>query len=135
MTQISTHELAALLGLSERSVRDLARRQILIREGRGFDRDASVKSYCGHLHAAATGKRGPGSVSAATEERTRLARLQGDALELKNKLASGELVYEADVESSTEELVIKTRTAVLQQPDRILAELPHLTRHDQAGVV
>ncbi len=116
MTQIATHELAALLGLSERSVRDLARRQILIREGRGFDRDASVKSYCAHLRAAATGR--PSTATVAVE-RARLLRLQADRVEREAEREAGQWVRHDDVEIAQTRFVLELRTALLALPSRL----------------
>jgi phage terminase Nu1 subunit (DNA packaging protein) len=124
MTEISTRDLARLLGVAERTVRDIAARPggILVRAGRGFDRDESVRNYCAHLRRAKTGQRGEG-VAMASEERRRLARLQADALELKIKRESGALIAESVVESEWAEIVTRVRNAILIEPERIGAEL------------
>ncbi len=98
-------------------------------EGKGFDRDASVKAYAATLRRAATGKRGVAK-STASEERTRLWRLQADAQEAKNRAARGELVSQSEVESTWAEIVVACRNAILAAPERIWADLPHLTPFD-----
>jgi phage terminase Nu1 subunit (DNA packaging protein) len=91
MTEITTAVLARLVGLSERSVRDLARGQIFVRAGRNtFDQEASVKAYCASLRRAATGKRGDGKAFAAvTDHRARLLRIQADRAQFAMDVEAG----------------------------------------------
>ena len=42
-------ELADLIGVSPRSITDLAKRGIVVRAKRGFDEHKSVRGYCDHL--------------------------------------------------------------------------------------
>ena len=53
MSTIATvTELADLFGVDRRTVSGLAKRGIILRSGRGFDRDDSVRRYCAHLARA-----------------------------------------------------------------------------------
>lgn len=112
---ITTAALAAKLGISPRTAREYAARGIFVRLGRRFDADASMLAYAAALRRAATGKRGDGR-STASEERGRLARLQGDALEIRNQVARRELIAEAEVEATWSEIVTRTRDAILAAP-------------------
>jgi|SRR5271165_460568 len=132
MTTVTTAELAAQVGVSDRTVRELARRGIFVQTGRGrFDQEASLLAYCAHLRREKSGKRGGGAVFAdAGNERTRLAAAQADAQEMKNKVAAGKLLPEAEIETVWTELVLATRNAILATPARIQSDLPHLTAYD-----
>src|ERR1700680_945206 len=82
-------ELADLLGVSDKTVREMARRGIIVRAGRGaYDLRASVRGYCRHLRDIATGKAGGEAVAAsAAAERGRLAKAMADKVELANARA------------------------------------------------
>lgn len=69
-----------------------------------------------------------------TAEKTRLAKEQADAAELKNQLLRGELVKASDVEREWAAVLRKIRAGVLSVTSRIRQQLPHLTAHD-ANVV
>ncbi len=45
---ISTAALADLVGVTVRTITDLAKRGIIVREGRGYALAASVRGYCDH---------------------------------------------------------------------------------------
>lgn len=133
MTEVSTRALARLVGVAERTAREVATKGIFVRAGRGFDLEKSVAGYCAHLRRAKTGKRGEG-VALASDERRRLARLQADALELKIARERGALVDAGETERVLASIAIKARDAVLRAPTRIAAQLPHLSRSDVATI-
>src|ERR1700693_4398012 len=91
--------LAEMLGVSTRTIRDLAKRKILVRAGRNYALAASVRQYCSHLRDLATGRGGEAAISSATAERARLARMQADLAETKGRKLKGELVEAAAVEA------------------------------------
>jgi phage terminase Nu1 subunit (DNA packaging protein) len=119
---VTVTTLAQRLGISTRRAREHATGGLFVKVGKGFDADASAKAYMASLRRAATGRRGE-SKSSASEDRGRLARLQGDALEIRNKVARRELISEAEVEATWSEIVTRTRDAILAVPARIGAEL------------
>jgi phage terminase Nu1 subunit (DNA packaging protein) len=131
-TIVSAAALGRELGLSGSRARELAS-TVFVKALGGYDLEASRAAYMASLRRAATGRRGPHKAS-GSDERLRLARLQGDALEIKNKLASRELISEAEVESTWATIVTETRNAILATPARIQAELPHLTAFDMATI-
>jgi phage terminase Nu1 subunit (DNA packaging protein) len=130
---IALAALARLIGISDRRAREQAAAGVFVRAGkRGFDRDASVRAYGATLRKAATGRRGEGK-STASEERARLARLQGDALELRNKIARKELIGEAEVEARWSEIVRLTRDAILAAPARSTVRLNALLSNSEGA--
>jgi phage terminase Nu1 subunit (DNA packaging protein) len=131
---ISTGELAQRLGLSSRRVATLASEGVITRTPKGFDEADAIRCYAEHMRRAAVGKRGDGKASGAGEERQRLARLQGDALERKNAIEAGKLVVAAEIEAEWTATVVACRNAILAAPTRIQSDLPHLTAHDVATI-
>lgn len=83
MTAATAVDLAGLWGITRQAVNTLARRSVITRQGRGFDRDESTRRYCAHLRELATGRGGEAAIASATAERARLAKAQADAQELK----------------------------------------------------
>jgi len=63
---ITAAALADLIGVSPRSITDLAKRGIVVRADRGFDRRKSVRGYCDHLRKLATGRGGDAAITTAT---------------------------------------------------------------------
>src|ERR1700732_4299450 len=98
--RISGGMLASPFGVTEKTIRDLARRGIVARDGRDhYTRNESVRRYCAHLRDLATGRGGETAIASATAERARLARAQAAVVETKGKKLRGELVDAAEVES------------------------------------
>jgi len=72
--KLTADRLAELLGVSTKTVRDLAARGIAVRAGRGQYEMRSIPRYCEHLRRLATGKAGGEAVAAsAAAARARLA--------------------------------------------------------------
>jgi phage terminase Nu1 subunit (DNA packaging protein) len=126
--------LAKLFGVTTRTITDLCRRRVIVRRGKRFDRDEATLGYVRYLREAAAGRGQASGGAQAVSERARLAAAQADSWELKNKIARRELVSEAEIEETWTEIVLRTRTAILQQPARLSAELPHLSRYDVATI-
>lgn len=80
---LKVNELAALFGVTARTISDLARRGIIVRDAKGFDRDEFVRRYVRHLREAAAGRGQAAGGAAAVSERARLAAAQADAQEMK----------------------------------------------------
>jgi phage terminase Nu1 subunit (DNA packaging protein) len=131
---MTTAEIADLFGLSDQSIRSLAREGVIQRVGRLFPVAQSTKGYVARLRDAAAGRGHAAGGAAAVSGRARLAMAQAEAQEMKNRLARRELVPESEVEAAWSEIVLRTRTAILAQPARLSAELPHLTRHDVSTI-
>jgi len=120
--------LGRLMGVSQRTVRDLATRGIVVKAGgRGlYDLPRSVAGYCAHLRDQAAGRAGDAQAGLAAQ-RARQAKEQADALAMKNAVARGELVPASDVRTTWAAILTDVRSSILAVPSR----LPELTR-DQA---
>lgn len=82
---MSARQLGEVLGLNERTVRELVDRGIVNRTGRGrYDLFGSVLAYVEHLRTVAAGRGGEAASYDLTRERARLAKEQADERELKN---------------------------------------------------
>jgi phage terminase Nu1 subunit (DNA packaging protein) len=125
-------ELADLLGVSGKTVRELAGRGIVVRARRGaYELRASVRGYAEHLRSIATGKAGGEAVAAgAAAARKRLAEAQADKVEIANAHARGALVDAEAVQREWSEVLRMVRAGMLAVPSRCGARLPHLSAHD-----
>lgn len=129
--ELSAKELGAMLGVSARMVLNLFERGIVLKAGRGrYSVAESVKNYCEHLRATASGRGGEDGVQNLTAERTRLAREQAEQVALKNAAFRKELVPASEVEREWAEVLRKVRAGCLAVPSRARQVLPHLTGHD-----
>jgi terminase small subunit / prophage DNA-packing protein len=131
---IAADALAELVGVTSRTVRDLGKRGIMVRRGRGFARDASIKQYCAHLRDLAMGRGGESAIASATAERARLAKEQADNMAMKNAALRGEMLPEADVTARWAGILRRVQAGVLAAPGRCAAALPHLDRQDIAAI-
>ncbi len=126
--EVTAEQLAQVLASSAFNVRQLAVNGVIRKTGPGrYPLFASVRAYCEHLRALATG-RGEGTPAA---ERKRLASAQADLAELKVRRLSGELLSAADVKSEWISVIRATRARLLGVSSRIGA---HLTAHDVAVI-
>src|SRR5262245_27690464 len=117
---MTAKELAALIGVVERTVRKLEAAGVVVKAGRGrYRRDESVRRYCDHLRKA--------SVATAADERARLARAKADWQEMKNESARGSLIEAAGVESAWSDILRGVRAGLLAVPGRVQQRLAHLT--------
>jgi len=107
----SKRQLAEMLNLSERRITDLVTAKILPARGaKGFDLVASVRGYLAFLKA---------KTGSLTAERTRVAKLKGDLLELDLSERAGTLVKKDAVRQQTFIEARRTRDGVLNVPARI----------------
>jgi phage terminase Nu1 subunit (DNA packaging protein) len=124
----SAIDLARLIGVTDRTVRELAKKGIVVKAGRGLYRvEASVLGYCNHLREIAAGRSDAPSL---TGQRIRLAKEQADAQALKNAALRGELVDAAAVDREWQEIVRAVRSRMLAIPSR----LQHLTAADVSAL-
>lgn len=125
--------LGEILGLSNRSITDLAGRGLVVRIKRGrFDVRASIRAYVDHLRELAAG-RGADSTS-LTEQRTRQVSAQAELAELKAAKLRGELLPAAEVEREWASILRTVRAELLALPSRIQQRLGHLTAADVAAI-
>ena len=69
-----------------------------------------------------------------TAEKTRLAKEQADAAELRNAVLRRDLVKASDVEREWSGILRKVRSGILAVPSRVRQQLAHLTAHDAAVI-
>lgn len=87
---VRSEVLARWLGVTDKTVRELAKAGIVVRAGRGlYKLEESVTRYCEHVRRTASQRGGEASLEAMRGERIRIAREQADALALKNKCGAG----------------------------------------------
>ena len=123
--------MARWLGVSEKTVRELAKAGIVVRAGRGlYKLEESVNRYCEHVRRTASQRGGEASLAAMREE----AKEQADALALKNKAARGELLDAGAVEADWSNTLRQVRAGMLAVPSLAGARLSHLTPHDIAEI-
>lgn len=132
----TAEELGALVGLSARSIRDMAAGGTIpkpVARGR-YATAATVKAYVAHLREAAAARGSGEALPALTSERMREARERADHLALKNAAMRGELVPALEVERTWTGALRELRARFLAVPARVRQRLPHLTRTDVAAL-
>jgi len=130
---VSAEVLADILGVHERTIRDLATRGLVVKASRGaYAKRESIRAYCHHLRemAAARGHHAPGN--SLTAERVREAKERADNLALRNGQIRRELVAAAEVAREWSEILRMLRSRMLALPGRVQQRLGNLTPHDVA---
>lgn len=130
----SAAELAALLDVSARRVRELAQEGVVPRAPGGrYETQAGVRGYIASLRAAAKAKPtavDPQVAAAAIDgrqQRARLARLQADRVQLDLERERGRLVDAEVIRGSYVTLLTQVRNRLLGVPSAAKGEIPHLT--------
>lgn len=133
--EITRGKLAALIGVSERQVTELAKQKIVVRAARGkYQTEASVAAYCEHLRGTAAGRGGKSHVESLAEERARLAREQADGMALKNALLRAETLDRREVEAAWSGILGSVRSGMLAVTPRVQQQVPGLTAADAAVI-
>ncbi|SIS71589.1 hypothetical protein [Paracoccus saliphilus] len=131
----SAQELADMLGISDRKVREHAAAGHIVKVSTGkYARVESVRTYCEHLRMAAAGRGDQESALDLSRERARLASEQADAQAIKNAALRGELVKAVEVEREWQDVLRSVRSGVLAVPSRARQKLAHLTPHDVEAI-
>ncbi|WP_244316758.1 terminase small subunit [Pannonibacter tanglangensis] len=123
--------LAALVGVNPRTIRDLAQRGLVVKVGTDrYDLTKSLQSYASHLREMAAGRGDEASAVFLTAERARLAKEQADHAALKNAALRRELVPASEVAATWGGIVRQVRSRLLAVPARVRQGLAHLTARD-----
>jgi phage terminase Nu1 subunit (DNA packaging protein) len=118
--------LADALGVSTRSVTELADRELVKRVKHGqYDLFGSIHMYCAHLREMAAG-RGDGQGVSLVEHRARLAKEQADAMSLKNEVQRRNLLPADEVEREWTDILRTVRSGVMAITSRLRQALPDL---------
>lgn len=131
---VSAVDLAELVGVTTRTIRDLHKRGIITRQGRGYARNASVRDYCKHLRDLATGRGGESAVASATIERGLLLREQRIGKQRENDIAAGKLLDAGEVEAKWSSILRTVRAGMLAVSTRVAQRSPHLSVRDVSEV-
>jgi len=128
---ISEAELADLLGLTSRQIRNLAADGVAKKAGPArYELRASVRAYAESLREKASRGRAKADDPELRAERLRLAIAQAEKVELSNAKTRGELLLAQEVVSAWAGVLREVRAAMLAIPSRVNQSLPHLTVHD-----
>lgn len=121
---VSARVAGEWLGVSERTIRDLAGRSIISKTARGqYDLQTVVRQYAAHLREVAAGRGGTAQVLDLTAERARQAKEIADGQALKNAQARRELLPAAEVEEQWGDICTRIRAALLAVPARLRTPL------------
>lgn len=120
----------AVLGLTPSYVHQLARDKILVQVGRGkYWRDQSIHNWVkAKRKPPAPVKGSDGNVYDFAVERARKTKAEADAIERKNKLASGEFVPVVEVQADMQaacSVISKILVALPIRIARLAPELPN----------
>jgi phage terminase Nu1 subunit (DNA packaging protein) len=125
---VSTAQLAALFGVSAKTVSSWAKLDVAVRVKYGrFDLARSVRAVVKHHRRS----RAETTVAAAVgSQRERLLRAQADRAEMQLRQESGELCRVSEVRDVTLRTFYVLRSGVLAAKARIGNRLPHMSRTD-----
>lgn len=134
--EIDADGLGEWLGVSKRTVTELAKRGIVLKAARGrYLLKESVQAVLRHQREVAAGRGGTDQVLDLTAERARLAKAQADSQELKNAQARGELLPADEVLRETEDMIRRARSSLLAVPSRLAQDggftADQITKTDQ----
>jgi phage terminase Nu1 subunit (DNA packaging protein) len=129
---LTTGEIAALFRISEQTVRELARRKILKKNGHTFPLADSLQNYLDHFRALATSRGGAEAIESAARDRARLAATKADSAAFEFERERGRWVPAADVETEWSKRFRNVRVGLLALTQRLSGLLPHLSRADLA---
>jgi len=122
--EVGSGQLAELLGLTDRRIRQLAAEEVLTtyRRGKYYLGDA-VQAYIKYIRSGEGSLRGNPTViapdSSYNEERTKLTSVQRQQAELKLKVAQGELHKSGDIKVLVGGMIAVTRARLLDIPTKI----------------
>jgi len=126
----SAAELAQLLGISARTVRELAAREIIPRGERGqYPLAEGVAAYCRHLREQAAG-RADAEGTDLVAERAKLAAAQRRRIELQIEAEERRLVNADQVKARFIGMVTAAKNRLLAVPSKAKSRIPTLTVAD-----
>ena len=129
----SGKELGWLLGCTDRAVRMLCDKGVVIRASRGRYRLESVHRAVEHYREVAAGRGGEGAMLDLTTERAKLAAVQREQIELKIAIQRRELLRRDEVMSTWGPIVLGFRGRALGWPSKALFVCPIFDLGRQGG--
>jgi terminase small subunit / prophage DNA-packing protein len=125
--------LADLLAVSPRTIADLGKRGVVVKQGvKGYRLRESVRGYAEYLRKALADRGDAATAASAAKERSRLLKEQADAQAIKNATARGELLAANEVVRKWSDILRTVRDRLLALPGRVATQIPHLKRSDTA---
>lgn len=127
----SSTELATILGISTRSVREWTQKGALVpatAKGR-YQTLPSVHGYIKSLREQAAG-RATKNGRVLADERANLAHTQNKITELKYAQMRGDVMTLDEVSDSWSSFAAAVKAAVLALPGKARSSIPHITAHD-----
>lgn len=126
---VSEDDLADLLGVTARNVRELVADGVIERRGPAqYSQRQAVRAYCARLRDQ--GRRRGTADPELRAEKIRMAKEQADKLELANAISRREFLPASEVETTWATILREVRAGLLALPSRLPQLLPHLTPHD-----
>jgi phage terminase Nu1 subunit (DNA packaging protein) len=120
--EVSTSELAAVIGKTPQWIRQLTRDNILKQIGRGkYLLGETVQAYIDH----AAGGKEEDNKPRLIDERTAHERIKREKAELELEHMKGNLHAAVDVERLLSDLILTTKSRLLGVPSRISTECEH----------
>ncbi len=125
--EASARDLASVLGVSDRVVRDLATRGLAVKTAKGrYKVFESIGLYTEHLRSIASGRGGEDGQLDLTAERARLAKEQADERAMKNAALRRSLLDAGEVEREWTDVLRRIRSRFLTVPSRFRQRVPEL---------
>jgi len=126
----SEAEMAALLGISPRAVREWANKGILNKVGKGrYETVSSLHAYIQSLRETAAGHATTSGRTLA-DEKAELTRIERQTKELRLAQLKGDVLTLEEVAESWTKFAQMVRGSVLSLPSKARSTIPHLTAHD-----
>lgn len=123
-------ELAVLLGINPRNVREWAQRGVLKRVKSGqFHVVESVQNYTAHLREQAAGRATSSGQNLADEKALEL-QVRREIGAIKLATLRGEVLTKDEVSTSWSLFAGAVKSAFLSVPTKARTKIPHLTAHD-----
>ncbi len=127
--------LAKLFDCDERTIRNLAAKGVVIRQGRGrYAFIPSVQGYVRHLREQAAGRLGDTEKADVVLENALLKRSQREYTDLRKALLAGTVVRVDEIGEGWTRIVRAVRSGVLSATGKIRFALPHLTVFDEEEI-
>lgn len=121
--------LAKLLNLSERRIQQLAREGVIPRVGTGqYDVIGAIRGYLKYIQPDHDDQ----NSSNYQQQKTRLAGLQADLLELRLARSQGKFIPADIVDSTWADSILRARAVLLGLPPRLSAKISQITDDPKA---
>jgi len=122
-------DLAVLLGMAPRNIRDWAAKGVFVKTSNGRYRTVeSVQAYVKSLREQAAGR--ATSTGELAEEKAKLAKTQREIQDIKLAQLRGDVLTVDEVTDGWSKFALALKSAVLAVPTRARSTIPHLTAHD-----